>query len=67
MAEYVYGNTQWLIPLREFGSQRALKIVSDLISENEPVRSHLKNRLPEIQKDVRSAAMALAEIINTSP
>lgn len=67
MAEYFYGNTQWLIHLREFGSQKALKIVGDLISENEPVRNHLKNRLPEIQKDVRSAAMALAEIVNISP
>ena len=62
MAKYIYGNKRWVIPLQEFNSTTVLDLVQKILAEDQSIRNHLKNRLPEIQKDVRKGAIALANL-----
>lgn len=51
MCQYVYGNSDWVIPLNEFVPDSVLEKVRELIGQKEEIRAYLAKRIPEIQQD----------------
>ncbi|MFN7088815.1 MAG: hypothetical protein ACK4NX_03320 [Candidatus Paceibacteria bacterium] len=64
MAKYIYGNDHWILPIYDMHSSKVLNLVEKMLEENQFLKNYLKNRLPEIQKDVRKGAIALAYLLN---
>lgn len=62
MAEYVYGDKQWVIPIQEFGSPLLINVVKDMLSAHSSIADHLKNRTPNIRDDAKSAGVAIANL-----
>ena len=64
MAEYVYGNKKWVVPVQEFSSPLFINVVKDMLSEHIFIADYLTNRVLCIKKDVKNAGIALAELVN---
>jgi polysaccharide pyruvyl transferase WcaK-like protein len=51
MCQYVYGNSDWIVPIHNFCSNSVVQKVNIMISQLEDICSHLKKRIPEVQQD----------------
>jgi hypothetical protein len=63
MCQYVYGTSDWVVPLNEFVSDAVLDKVQDLIRQKEQIWAHLAKRIPEIQDAAYGPANALKGIL----
>jgi len=63
MARYVYGHERWVVPISDVNSGRLLRVIGDVLANQDEIRSYLARRLPEILADARSGVAALAEVI----
>jgi len=63
MCQYVYGNSDWVIPLNEFVPDSALDKVRELIGQKEEICAYLAKRIPEIQEAAYSPVKALKEML----
>lgn len=62
MCQYVYGNSNWVVPLDEFLPDSISQKVSRLIGQVEETRGYLAKRIPEIQQDASRSVQSLKEI-----
>jgi len=63
MCQYVYGNSDWVVPLNEFLPDSISRKVSRLIGQVEETRGYLAKRIPEIQDDAFRPAKALKDML----
>lgn len=61
MAEYVYGDRRWVLPIEEFASPVLVKQVQAMLDEIGAVAALVQERLPLIRRDAKRAGFALAE------
>ena len=59
MAEYVYGNSEWVIPIRETTPTALLEKTEQVLADQEAIRRHLGARLKDFQAQALSAGKAL--------
>ena len=64
MAEYVYGNKNWVISIQNFGSPLLIDIVDKMVSEHDFIANILKNRIYYIQEDANNSGILLAHLLN---
>ena len=62
MCQYVYGNSDWVIPLNEFESDHILEKVRLMIKQQKKIRAYLAERIPEIQQDAYRPMQRLKEM-----
>jgi len=63
MAKYVYGNTDYVLRINEFGSPKLLLLAQRLLSEGIRLKKAISNRIPEIQTDSMAGGHSLSRII----
>lgn len=63
MANYIYGNNRWIIPLKNFESNTVLTLVSTMISEKEKLKIFLEKRKSQIKLDAFKPLEKLEKII----
>jgi len=63
MAQYVYGDSRWVLPLSDFTAEKLLPAVRGMLDRKDNLRRHLEGRMPAIQVDVRNAGKALSEVV----
>lgn len=63
MCQYVYGSSDWVVPLYEFVPDTVLDKVRDLIRQKEQIWAYLAKRIPEIQEAAYGPVKALKEIL----
>jgi len=59
MAEYVYGNSEWVIPMREITSTALLQKTQQILAQGEAIRHHLTLRLVPFQSEAFRAGTYL--------
>jgi len=64
MCQYVYGNTEWVIPLNEFVSDHALEKIRSMINQRQKIRAYLAERIPEIQQDAYRPMKRLKKVLH---
>lgn len=63
MCEYVYNNSDWVVPMDEFLPDSLPRKVSRLIGQIEAVRDYLAKRIPEIQDAAFHPAKSLKDVL----
>ena len=63
MCQYVYGNSEWVIPLNKFTSDNVLGKVRLMINQQQRIRAYLAERVPEIQQDAHSPMQMLSKML----
>lgn len=63
MADYVYGDRKWVVPVKNFKSVPLIDIVKKMLSEYSFIANYLKNRIPYIYNDVKNGEVALAKLL----
>ncbi len=66
MCQYVYGNSDWLIPLNEFSSVNVIQKASLMIKQQQNIRTYLTQRILEIQQDANRAMPVLKTMLEGS-
>ncbi len=62
MCQYVYGNKDWVVPLKDFRPDCVLKKVSTLLAHVHQTRAYLAKRIPEIHADAFRPARTLKQM-----
>ncbi|MHC4110300.1 MAG: polysaccharide pyruvyl transferase family protein [Planctomycetota bacterium] len=64
MCRYVYGNGDWVVPLREFSTEGVLEEkVRSMKNHETAIRDYLDKRIPEIQQDAYRPMQRLREVL----
>ncbi len=63
MCQYVYGNSEWIIPLSKFSSENVFRKVSLMIEQQQYIHTYLAQRIPEIQQEAYKAMPELKKIL----
>lgn len=63
MCQYVYGNSDWVIPLNKFSYDNVVKKVRLMINQQKKIQLFLSRRIPEIQQDAHLPIQALSKIL----
>lgn len=63
MSQYVYNNSDWVVPLAEFLPDSILRKVSRVIGQIRETRGYLAKRIPEIQQEAYRPVQSLKEIL----
>jgi polysaccharide pyruvyl transferase WcaK-like protein len=64
MAEYVYGDQRWVVPIGEFASQAMVDKAHAMLNSREALIVSLSRRLPMILADARAAVTALHSLVH---
>jgi len=64
MCQFVYGNSDWVIPLDELAVEHVLETKIRLMLDQEPeIRAYLGRRIPEIQQDAHRPMERLRKVL----
>ena len=63
MCQYVYGNSEWTVPLTEFLPDHILRKLGKLMGQIDETRGYLAKRIPEIQDAAFRPARALKDML----
>ena len=64
MCEYVYGNSDWVVPLNKFSTEGVLEEkVRSMKNRESEIRDYLDKRIPEIQQDAYRPMQRLMEVL----
>lgn len=64
MCQYVYGNSDWVLPLSEFSKEGVLEEkVRSMKNQESEIRDYLEKRIPEIQQDAFMPMQRLKEVL----
>jgi polysaccharide pyruvyl transferase WcaK-like protein len=63
MAEYIYGDAAWALPLSQFTPQRIIPVIERVTGARREVSIRLARRLQEIQQDAYRAIVALQSLL----
>ena len=63
MCQYVYGNSDWVIPLNKFTYDDVVKKVRLMINQQKKIRLFLSRRITEIQEEAHLPIQVLSEML----